>query len=111
GPGEAVPPVDRASRPPGAVADELPVVVRDRPQKLGDGRVFKECRGCIGHGSVDFTRCPAGAQPRGGDDEIESAREGSMSDKTALSPKVVEEFVGKAHGDLNRVAELLEQEP
>src|SRR5258708_39323257 len=34
-----------------------------------------------------------------------------MSDKPALSPKLVEEFVGKAHGDLNRVQELLAQEP
>ena len=34
-----------------------------------------------------------------------------MSDKTALSPKLVEEFVGQAHGDLNRVQELLQQEP
>ena len=34
-----------------------------------------------------------------------------MSDKTALSAKAVEEFVGKAHGDLDRVQELLQQEP
>ena len=34
-----------------------------------------------------------------------------MGDKTALNPKLVEEFVGKAHGDLNRVQELLRQEP
>jgi hypothetical protein len=34
-----------------------------------------------------------------------------MSDKVALNPKLVEEFVGVAHGDLNRVQELLQQEP
>ena len=34
-----------------------------------------------------------------------------MSEKSALSPKLVEEFVGKAHGDLDRVKALLQQEP
>ncbi|MCL4261944.1 MAG: ankyrin repeat domain-containing protein [Anaerolineae bacterium] len=34
-----------------------------------------------------------------------------MERKPRLSEAMVEEFVGKAHGDLNRVQELLQQEP
>ena len=34
-----------------------------------------------------------------------------MEKKAALAPELVLEFVGKAHGDLNRVQELLAQEP
>jgi len=34
-----------------------------------------------------------------------------MDPKPALDLKLVQEFVGKAHGDLNRVKELLAQEP
>jgi hypothetical protein len=34
-----------------------------------------------------------------------------MADKTALAPALVSEFVGKAHGDLDRVRQLLEQHP
>lgn len=34
-----------------------------------------------------------------------------MENKAPLAPEMVQEFVGKAHGDLNRVKELLEQEP
>lgn len=34
-----------------------------------------------------------------------------MNKASALDPAMVQEFVGKAHGDLNRVQELLEQEP
>jgi len=34
-----------------------------------------------------------------------------MENKPALQPEMVQEFVGKAHGDLKRVQELLEQEP
>jgi len=34
-----------------------------------------------------------------------------METKPALDLRLVEEFVGKAHGDLNRVAELLDREP
>ena len=34
-----------------------------------------------------------------------------MSDKAGLARALVEEFVGKAHGDLDRVAEMLRQEP
>jgi hypothetical protein len=34
-----------------------------------------------------------------------------MSEKAGLDRGLVEEFVGKAHGDLDRVAELLRQEP
>lgn len=34
-----------------------------------------------------------------------------MENKPALSPGIVNEFVAQAHGDLNRVKELLEQEP
>jgi len=34
-----------------------------------------------------------------------------MEPKPALEAKLVQEFVGKAHGDLNRVQELLTQEP
>ncbi len=34
-----------------------------------------------------------------------------METKPALSSTLVQEFVGKAHGDLNRVRELLAQEP
>ena len=34
-----------------------------------------------------------------------------METKLALEAKLVQEFVGKAHGDLNRVKELLAQEP
>jgi hypothetical protein len=34
-----------------------------------------------------------------------------MESKLALEAKLVQEFIGKAHGDLNRVQELLGQEP
>src|SRR5678809_113656 len=34
-----------------------------------------------------------------------------MEPKLALQSKLVQEFVGNAHGDLNRVKELLAQEP
>ena len=34
-----------------------------------------------------------------------------METKPALDAKLIEEFVGNAHGDLNRVKELLTQEP
>src|SRR5262249_50059357 len=34
-----------------------------------------------------------------------------MEKQAALAPELVMEFVGKAHGDLNRVQELLAQEP
>jgi hypothetical protein len=34
-----------------------------------------------------------------------------MTDKTPLAPALVNEFVGKAHGDLDRVRQLLEQHP
>ena len=34
-----------------------------------------------------------------------------METKPALEAKLVQEFVGNAHGDLNRVKELLAQEP
>ena len=34
-----------------------------------------------------------------------------MEPKLALESKLVQEFVGNAHGDLNRVKELLAQEP
>lgn len=34
-----------------------------------------------------------------------------MEPKPALAPNLVQEFVGNAHGDLNRVKELLAQEP
>ena len=34
-----------------------------------------------------------------------------METKLALEAKLVQEFVGNAHGDLNRVKELLAQEP
>ena len=34
-----------------------------------------------------------------------------MDTPASLSPETVQEFVGKAHGDLNRVQELLAQEP
>ena len=34
-----------------------------------------------------------------------------METKLALEARLVQEFVGKAHGDLNRVQELLAQEP
>ena len=34
-----------------------------------------------------------------------------METKPALRPELVQEFVSKAHGDLNRVRELLAQEP
>ena len=34
-----------------------------------------------------------------------------MEPKPALDAKLVQEFVGNAHGDLNRVKELLTQEP
>lgn len=34
-----------------------------------------------------------------------------MESKPALEAKLVQEFVGNAHGDLNRVKELLAQEP
>jgi hypothetical protein len=35
----------------------------------------------------------------------------NMNKPPALSPELVMEFVGKAHGDLDRVKALLEQEP
>jgi len=34
-----------------------------------------------------------------------------MESKLALESKLVQEFVGNAHGDLNRIQELLAQEP
>ena len=34
-----------------------------------------------------------------------------MEPKPALEPSLVQEFVGNAHGDLNRVKELLAQQP
>ncbi|NBD27075.1 ankyrin repeat domain-containing protein [Paenibacillus glycinis] len=34
-----------------------------------------------------------------------------MEPKQSIAPELVKEFVGNAHGDLNRVRELLEQEP
>ena len=34
-----------------------------------------------------------------------------MEPKPALEPSLVQDFVGNAHGDLNRVQELLAQEP
>ena len=34
-----------------------------------------------------------------------------MEKRDALKPELVQEFVGNAHGDLNRVMELLAQEP
>src|SRR5213080_1163705 len=34
-----------------------------------------------------------------------------MEKQPALKPELVQEFVAKAHGDLNRVQELLEKEP
>jgi hypothetical protein len=34
-----------------------------------------------------------------------------MENKQALSPEMVQQFVGNAHGDLERVKELLAQEP
>jgi hypothetical protein len=34
-----------------------------------------------------------------------------MEPKPALAPNLVQEFVGNSHGDLNRVKELLAQEP
>ena len=34
-----------------------------------------------------------------------------METKPALEASLVQEFVGNAHGDLNRVKELLAQEP
>jgi hypothetical protein len=34
-----------------------------------------------------------------------------MTDKTALAPALVNEFVGRAHGDLDRVRELLGEHP
>lgn len=34
-----------------------------------------------------------------------------MEPKPALEPSLVQEFVGNAHGDLNRVQELLAQQP
>lgn len=34
-----------------------------------------------------------------------------MADKTPLAPELVNEFVGKSHGDLDRVRQLLEQHP
>jgi hypothetical protein len=34
-----------------------------------------------------------------------------MADKTPLAAALVNEFVGKAHGDLDRVRQLLEQHP
>jgi hypothetical protein len=34
-----------------------------------------------------------------------------MADKARLAPELVNEFVGKAHGDLDRVRQLLEQHP
>ena len=55
-PPQAVSPADPAALTPGAVGEELPVVVRDRPQKLGDGRLlFEECQAYSFHGRTDFT--------------------------------------------------------
>ncbi|BBH22966.1 hypothetical protein Back11_43110 [Paenibacillus baekrokdamisoli] len=34
-----------------------------------------------------------------------------MENKTAINPELVQQFVGNAHGDLDRVRELLEAEP
>jgi hypothetical protein len=34
-----------------------------------------------------------------------------MTDKTPLAPALVNEFVGRAHGDLERVRELLAEQP
>jgi hypothetical protein len=34
-----------------------------------------------------------------------------MADRPRLAPELVNEFVGKAHGDLDRVRQLLEQHP
>src|SRR5438132_2781646 len=34
-----------------------------------------------------------------------------MDKRAALAPELVQEFVGKAHGDFARVQELLQQEP
>jgi hypothetical protein len=34
-----------------------------------------------------------------------------MADKTPLAPELVNEFVGKSHGDLDRMRQLLEQHP
>jgi hypothetical protein len=34
-----------------------------------------------------------------------------MEPKPSLTPSLVQEFIGKAHGDLDRVKELLAQEP
>jgi hypothetical protein len=34
-----------------------------------------------------------------------------MEKKPALEPNLVQEFIGNSHGDLNRVMELLDQEP
>ncbi|QHW32023.1 ankyrin repeat domain-containing protein [Paenibacillus rhizovicinus] len=34
-----------------------------------------------------------------------------MESKPSIAPDLVKEFVGNAHGDLNRVEQLLEQEP
>ena len=34
-----------------------------------------------------------------------------MEKKPALEPNLVQEFIGNSHGDLNRVTELLAQEP
>jgi hypothetical protein len=34
-----------------------------------------------------------------------------MADKTPLAPELVNEFVGKSHGDLDRVRQLLEHHP
>ena len=34
-----------------------------------------------------------------------------MENKAAINPELVQQFVGNAHGDLDRVRELLEEEP
>ena len=34
-----------------------------------------------------------------------------MENKAAINPELVQQFVGNAHGDLDRVGELLEEEP
>jgi hypothetical protein len=42
---------------------------------------------------------------------ILSEKERTMDDKPRLDTALVEEFVGKAHGDFNRVKEMLAQQP
>lgn len=43
--------------------------------------------------------------------EADRVGENEMEPKPPLEPELVQEFVGKAHGDLARVKELLEREP